>query len=109
MAVARWALLAALHVAVAVVFLRGFLLTRLELPDVSACHPLSHSCGASQPPPYSKLVLLIADAVRHDFLCGSSAGSAYSAAGMFNDSSTAAGGSGVPSLMPRRCNSCAAR
>lgn len=62
--------LTALHVAVALVFLRGFLLTRLELPDVSQCHP-GASCSG-QPPAYSKAVVLIVDAVRYDFLCGNS-------------------------------------
>jgi predicted AlkP superfamily pyrophosphatase or phosphodiesterase len=52
---------------VALVFLKGFLLTRIELPDVSQGE--SPTCS-SQLPPYGKAVVLIVDAVRYDFLCG---------------------------------------
>lgn len=60
-------LLSGLQTIVALVFLRGFLLTRVELPDVAECQ--SHSCN-SQLPQYQKAVVLIVDAVRYDFLCG---------------------------------------
>lgn len=60
-------LLSCLQAIVAVIFLKGFLLTRVELPDVAQC--LSSDCS-SQLPTYSKAVVLIVDAVRYDFLCG---------------------------------------
>jgi phosphate/sulfate permease len=59
--------LTALQVVVALVFLKGFLLTRVELPDVAQCQ--GSSCS-SKPPTYQKAVVLIVDAVRYDFLCG---------------------------------------
>jgi phosphatidylinositol glycan class O len=58
-------LLTALHVLVALVFLKGFLLTRVELPDVSSC--TEGSCTSK--PAYSKAVVLIVDALRYDFVC----------------------------------------
>lgn len=61
-------LLSSVQVLVALVFLKGFLLTRLELPDISRqCH--GPTCS-SQLPTYKKAVVLIVDAVRYDFLCG---------------------------------------
>ena len=70
---ARLLLLTALQVLVALVFLKGFLLTRVELPDVAGCQQGS-TCGSSGghqlPGRYSKAVVLIVDAVRYDFLCG---------------------------------------
>jgi hypothetical protein len=60
-------LLTCCQIVVALVFLKGFLLTRIELPDVSQC--ASPACS-SQLPPYGKAVVLIVDAVRYDFLCG---------------------------------------
>lgn len=65
---AKLLLLTALQVFVALVFLKGFLLTRVELPDVAECQ--GSSCSSSQPPTYRKAVVLIVDAVRYDFLCG---------------------------------------
>jgi phosphatidylinositol glycan class O len=77
-------LLSSVQVLVALVFLKGFLLTRLELPDVSRqCQ--GPTCS-SQLPTYKKAVVLIVDAVRYDFLCG-------------KDGSTTAQASG--SLMPK--------
>jgi len=64
-----------LQAAVALIFLKGFLLTRVELPDVSHCQGAGCS---SQPTAYSKAVLLIVDAVRYDFLCGQSIGNGLS-------------------------------
>lgn len=71
----RLLLLTALQVLVALVFLKGFLLTRVELPDVAGCQ--QGTCGSSSssgghqlPGRYSKAVVLIVDAVRYDFLCG---------------------------------------
>jgi phosphatidylinositol glycan class O len=61
----RLAVLAALHVLVALVFLKGFLLTRVELPDISTCTGVS----CSSKPAYSKAVVLIVDALRYDFVC----------------------------------------
>lgn len=57
-----------LHIVIVLVFLKGFLLTRIELPDVSECS--SQTCSGHQP--YSKAVVLIVDALRYDFLCASS-------------------------------------
>lgn len=67
----KFVVLSVLHVVVALVFLKGFLLTRVELPDTS-----SYTAAAGKPA-YSKAVVLIVDALRYDFLCddGSSAGS----------------------------------
>ena len=59
--------LTALQFVVALVFLKGFLLTRVELPDVAQCQ--GSSCS-SKLPTYQKAVVLIVDAVRYDFLCG---------------------------------------
>ena len=62
------------HIAVCLVFLKGFLLTRVELPDVSQCPP--QGCRAEAE--YSKAVVLIVDALRYDFVCEiSSNDSAY--------------------------------
>jgi len=54
-----------LHILVAVVFLKGFLLTRIELPDISN----QLSSAGNQSVAYSKAVIIIVDAVRFDFLC----------------------------------------
>lgn len=71
-----------LHVAVVLVFLKGFLLTRVELPDVADCEQpgLPGSCDGA--PAYSKAVVLIVDALRHDFLCGRAGAGPNSQAGM---------------------------
>lgn len=84
-------LLVCLQAAAVLVFLKGFLLTRVELPDIAAAAPafdsISISSGSGQPtagaPPaaYSKAVVLIVDAVRYDFLCGKGDGGSASANG----------------------------
>lgn len=45
--------------------MKGFLLTRIELPDVSEGRPRHCSAQAQ----YSKAVVLIVDALRYDFVC----------------------------------------
>lgn len=51
-----------LHASTLYLFTRGFLLTRLSLPNVSSCS----TC--TLPPTHSRLVLLVIDALRFDFL-----------------------------------------
>lgn len=71
-AASRLLLLSVLQALVALLFLKGFLLTRVELPDIAqggGSSSISIS-SARQPPPYQKAVVLIVDAVRYDFLCG---------------------------------------
>ena len=51
-----------LHTSTLYLFTRGFLLTRLSLPNTSSCS------ACSLPPTHSRLVLLIIDALRFDFL-----------------------------------------
>ena len=58
------AALAVAHAAVILLFLRGFLLTRVELPHTSACAPTG--CTHQQ---YDRAVVLIVDALRYDFVC----------------------------------------
>lgn len=65
--------LSVLHLAVALVFLKGFLLTRIELPHVSQCPP--ETCSSYRP--YSKAVVLIVDALRYDFLCERASSDSY--------------------------------
>lgn len=66
------ALVGALHAAGLVLFTRGFLLTRQALVEVNDCEPvrangdLDPSC--SLPPTHAKLVLLVVDALRADFV-----------------------------------------
>lgn len=62
-----------LHVIVALTFLKGFLLTRIELPDVSEC---SHATCTGRKP-YNKAVVLIVDALRYDFVCERSTNASY--------------------------------
>ncbi len=52
------------HIAVIALFTRGFLLTRVELPNVSSCEH-----GGCQHQQYTKAVIIIVDALRHDFMC----------------------------------------
>lgn len=87
--------LALLHVAACLVFSRGFLLTRVELPDVSSCpgpgcvqaprsppgsEPASGgdgaapggdvaAAGAAPRAAYDRAVIIIVDALRFDFVC----------------------------------------
>lgn len=63
---------AALHASGLLLFTKGFLLTRLALEDINDCTPRSsngsfdRSC--SLPPTHSKLVFLLVDALRADFV-----------------------------------------
>ncbi|TCD66047.1 mannose-ethanolamine phosphotransferase gpi13 [Steccherinum ochraceum] len=52
------------HLAGIYLYTRGFLLTRLALPDISTCTP--ESCPF--PPSYNKAVILIIDSLRFDFI-----------------------------------------
>jgi len=58
------ALLVLGHIVVVTLFLRGFLLTRVELPHVSSC--AETGCAHQR---YDRAVLVIIDALRHDFVC----------------------------------------
>jgi len=97
---ARAAAAGALHLLALALFLKGFLLTRLELPHVSRCDDIASGGGggattaASPPPPsssgraaaafpppacwappaYDRAVVIIIDALRYDFLAGPPAG-----------------------------------
>lgn len=51
-----------LHASTLYLFTRGFLLTRLSLPNISSCS----TC--TLPPTHSRAVLLIIDALRFDFI-----------------------------------------
>lgn len=68
------ALLASLHTAGLLLFTRGFLLTRLALEDTNECSPLDVTTGAfkdsscSLPATHSKMVFIIIDALRADFV-----------------------------------------
>lgn len=66
------ALLATLHAAGLLLFTRGFLLTRLALLDINDCNPISPSgnleASCSLPPTHSKMVFLVIDALRADFI-----------------------------------------
>ncbi|BGP28529.1 mannose-ethanolamine phosphotransferase gpi13 [Rhodotorula toruloides] len=65
-------LLALLHTVGLLLFTRGFLLTRKALPNVNTCNPtapsgnLDPSC--SLPPTHDKLIFLVVDALRADFV-----------------------------------------
>ncbi|GEM06072.1 phosphatidylinositol glycan, class O [Rhodotorula toruloides] len=65
-------LLALLHGIGLLLFTRGFLLTRKALPNVNTCNPtapsgnLDPSC--SLPPTHDKLIFLVVDALRADFV-----------------------------------------
>ncbi|BGO99159.1 mannose-ethanolamine phosphotransferase gpi13 [Rhodotorula toruloides] len=65
-------LLALLHTIGLLLFTRGFLLTRKALPNVNTCNPtapsgnLDPSC--SLPPTHDKLIFLVVDALRADFV-----------------------------------------
>ncbi|GAA6040378.1 hypothetical protein JCM8097_007587 [Rhodosporidiobolus ruineniae] len=66
------ALLAALHSIALLLFTRGFLLTRQALPDINDCDPISASgnldASCSLPPTHDKLIFLVVDALRADFV-----------------------------------------
>ncbi|KPV78094.1 uncharacterized protein RHOBADRAFT_50606 [Rhodotorula graminis WP1] len=65
-------LLALLHGTALVLFTRGFLLTRKALPNVNDCSPVAASgnldASCSLPPTHDKLVFLVVDALRADFV-----------------------------------------
>jgi len=66
------ALLALLHGVALVLFTRGFLLTRKALPNINDCSPVAPSgnldASCSLPPTHDKLVFLVVDALRADFV-----------------------------------------
>ncbi|KAI5478230.1 phosphatidylinositol glycan, class O [Pseudohyphozyma bogoriensis] len=80
-AVVSLAVVAFLHLSAMAVFSRGFLLSRTALADINDCSPflsdgnLDASC--TLPATHSKLVLVIVDALRADFVLPSFAPSAY--------------------------------
>ncbi len=53
-----------LHVAGIYLFTRGFLLTRMALSDITSCP----EGGCTLPPTHDRLVLLVIDALRFDFV-----------------------------------------
>jgi phosphatidylinositol glycan class O len=55
------------HLAGLYLFTRGFLLTRLSLPNASSCLPYS-ATSCTLPPRHKRAVLLIIDALRFDFI-----------------------------------------
>lgn len=65
-------LLAALHGVGLLLFTRGFLLTRRALDEVNTCNPISPSgnldASCTLPATHSKLVLIVIDALRADFV-----------------------------------------
>jgi hypothetical protein len=99
-AAAPLAALTVAHVLAALLFSRGFLLTRVELPDAAApgdraAATATAAAGAAAaaaaaaggggaaptapppaPPPYDRAVLLIVDALRFDFVCANASGAA---------------------------------
>lgn len=64
--------LAALNFTSMLLFSRGFLLTRTALLEVNDCNPIASSgnldASCSLPPTHSKMVLLVVDALRADFV-----------------------------------------
>jgi phosphatidylinositol glycan class O len=66
------ALLASLHGAGLYLFTRGFLLTRQTISQTNDCSPIAESgnldASCSLPPTHSKLVFLVVDALRADFV-----------------------------------------
>lgn len=66
------ALVALLHAVGLLLFTRGFLLTRQALPDVNDCDPIAPSGNldpsCSLEPTHQKLVFLVVDALRSDFV-----------------------------------------
>ncbi|GAA5858808.1 hypothetical protein JCM8547_004997 [Rhodosporidiobolus lusitaniae] len=66
------ALLAFLHSTALLLFTRGFLLTRQALPDINDCNPIAPSGNldpsCSLPPTHEKLIFLVVDALRSDFV-----------------------------------------
>ncbi|KWU46879.1 alkaline phosphatase-like protein, partial [Rhodotorula sp. JG-1b] len=66
------AFLASLHVVGLLLFTRGFLLTRQALPDINECSPIAPSGNldpsCSLPPTHEKVIFLVVDALRADFV-----------------------------------------
>ena len=54
------------HLAAVYLYTRGFLLTRLALPNINSCESNPEACPL--PPAYSRAVVLIIDALRFDFV-----------------------------------------
>lgn len=71
------------HVAALLVFVHGFLLTRIELPNFSGCNDIRQTSNSAEgcwtPGSNDKAVVVIIDALRYDFLINedSSGGSKY--------------------------------
>ncbi|KAM0793797.1 hypothetical protein ACM66B_001213 [Microbotryomycetes sp. NB124-2] len=65
-------LLGVMHAAAIYLFSQGFLLTRHALSDVNDCRPLKPDgqldASCTMPPTHSKMVLLVVDALRADFV-----------------------------------------
>lgn len=74
--------LGALHAAGLLLFTRGFLLTRLALEDINDCNTITESGNldpsCSLPATHTKLVLLVIDALRADFVLPVASSSAFS-------------------------------
>jgi phosphatidylinositol glycan class O len=74
-------ILAALHAVSLLLFTRGFLLTRLALEDINTCNPISSSgnidASCSLPATHSKLVFIVIDALRADFVLPVSTNSSF--------------------------------
>lgn len=66
------AILAFLHSVALLLFTRGFLLTRQALPNINKCDPIALSgnldASCSLPPTHEKLIFLVVDALRSDFV-----------------------------------------
>ncbi len=71
--------LAVLHALALLLFARGFLLTRVELPHTSPC---GEQCQGRQQ--YDKAVVLIIDALRHDFVCAPDGSAGLQHQGLFS-------------------------
>lgn len=60
------------HAAACYFFLNGFMLTRLQLPDTSSCKDYNASSSSSSQcwsaPQVDKVVILLVDALRYDFV-----------------------------------------
>ncbi|KAK3218626.1 hypothetical protein Dsin_012596 [Dipteronia sinensis] len=78
MGMAKWwiiGMLTVIHIVGILIFIRGFLLTRTELPYYSNCSDVSQSpCSSPNPPQcwtrpaVDRLVIIVLDALRFDFV-----------------------------------------
>ncbi|GMJ10472.1 hypothetical protein like AT5G17250 [Hibiscus trionum] len=73
----KWtALIMFLHIIAVLIFTKGFLLTRTELPHSSHCSDLSqspcHSSSCWTKPAVDRLIIIVLDALRFDFVAPSS-------------------------------------